>query len=306
MTSMSRIACIGEVMIELIAGNGNAAELNVAGDTYNTAVYLKRQGKNLDVDYVTALGSDRFSDRILGHMNSHHVGTRAVARHPDRMPGLYAIETDASGERSFSYWRNTSAARTLFDGDGPDGTARDPGDIMANYDVVLLTGITLAILSPKARDRLIQAIDSYRAKGGKIAFDSNYRPHLWNTPETARDATEAMWRRADIALPSVDDEMALFGDRDEAAVRTRLSLFGVTAGALKRGEAGPVDLGPCGTRALVPAATSVVDTTAAGDSFNAGYLAALASGQASDTAMIAGHNLALQVIAKRGGIVDTD
>ena len=303
---MSRIACIGEVMIELIAGDGNTAELNVAGDTYNTAVYLKRQGPDLNVDYVTALGSDTFSDRILAHMDAHHVGTKSVARHPDRMPGLYAIETDASGERSFSYWRNTSAARTLFDGDNLDGTARDPGGILAQYDLVLLTGITLAILTPQAREKLIQALDIYRAKGGQLAFDSNYRPHLWNAPETAREATEAMWRRTDIALPSVDDEMALFGDSDETAVRSRLASFGVKAGALKCGEAGPVDLGPAGTRASVQAATTVVDTTAAGDSFNAGYLAAIAMGQASNAAMIKGHNLALQVIAKRGGIVDTD
>ncbi len=303
---MTRIACIGEVMIELIAGDGNAAELNVAGDTYNTAVYLKRQGRNLDVDYVTALGQDTFSDRILGHMSAHNVGTKAVARHPDRMPGLYAIETDVSGERSFSYWRGTSAARTLFDGDGPDGSARDAGSVLSEYDLVLLTGITLAILSSQARDRLKSAIDDYRAAGGKIAFDSNYRPHLWGDASLAKRATEAMWRRADIALPSVDDEMALFGDANETSVQSRLVDFGVTAGALKCGEAGPVDLGKGGTRANVPPATKVVDTTAAGDSFNAGYLAALASGQSSSDAMIAGHNLALQVIAKRGAIVDTE
>ena len=304
MTSISRVACIGEVMIELIAGTGNAAELNVAGDTYNTAVYLKRESKTLGVDYVTVLGRDRFSDRIIQHMDNHGVGSKAIGRHPDRMPGLYAIETDATGERSFSYWRNTSAARTMFDADAPDGTARDPGGVLAAYDLVLLTGITLAILTSDARERLIHAIDAYRENGGRIAFDSNYRPHLWQNANAARDTTEAMWRRTDIALPSVDDEMALFGDVDEDAVRTRLSDFGVVAGAMKCGEAGPIDLGN-GARAQVNAVTTVVDTTAAGDSFNAGYLASLAADQTPDAAMRAGHDLALQVIAKRGAIVDT-
>lgn len=306
MTSTTRVACIGEVMIELIAGDGNSAELNVAGDTYNTAVYLKRQGPGLDVDYITALGQDRFSDRILAHMDAHFVGTTAIARHADRMPGLYAIETDASGERSFSYWRNTSAARTLFDADAPDGGARNPQSLLAAYDLVLLTGITLAILTPEARIRLMAAIDVFRANGGKIAFDSNYRPHLWGDAVLARTATEAMWRRADIALPSVDDEMALFGNADDQAVIARLQDCGVTAGALKCGEAGPLDLGPNETRVKVAAAKCVVDTTAAGDSFNAGYLAALATGAAPIDAMVAGHNLALQVIGKRGGIVDTN
>lgn len=299
MPHFSRIACIGEVMIELIAGKENTAQLNVAGDTYNTAVYLARVGEGLSVDYVTVLGRDRFSDRILSHMEAHGVGIGAVARHPTRMPGLYAIETDATGERSFSYWRSMAAARTLF---GEDG--RDPVTVLAPYDLVLLTGISIAILGSDQRARLFAALDDFRASGGKVAFDSNYRPHLWNDPPLARTETEAMWRRTDIALPSVDDEMALFGDANEDAVLARLRSFGVSAGAMKCGADGPIDLGPGGTRAKVSPATKVVDTTAAGDSFNAGYLAALAKGDNPAQAMIAGHNLALKVIAKPGAIVD--
>ncbi|MCV6594146.1 MAG: sugar kinase [Silicimonas sp.] len=294
-----RIACIGEVMIELIAGDGNAAQLNVAGDTYNTAAYLARLGAR--VDYVTVLGRDRFSDRILAHMRAQNIGTEAVTRHPDRHPGLYAIETDATGERSFTYWRSQSAARTLF---GPDDRA--PEDLLARYDLVLLTGITLAILAPEARTRLRRALNAWRDGGGKLAFDSNYRPHLWGDADLARRETRALWEECDIALPSVDDEMALFGDPDEAAVVARLKDFGLRAGALKCGAAGPLDLGPSGARAEVAPATKVVDTTAAGDSFNAGYLAALTEGATPMAAMTAGHALALQVIAKPGAIVDLD
>ncbi len=294
-----RIACVGEVMIELVTGDGNAAELNVAGDTYNTAVYLKRATPNLDVEYVTVLGKDRFSDRIVRDMEARGIGTAAVARHPTRMPGLYAIETDAAGERSFAYWRSTSAARTLFGADG-----RDPTDILAGHDLVLLSGISLAILSSSARSRLRNALERFQANGGLLAFDSNYRPHLWNDPELARAETERFWRCTDIALPSVDDEMALFDDTDGTAVVARLRSWGVSRGALKRGDAGPMDLGPEGHALSVPVAENVVDTTAAGDSFNAGYLAATAAGRSSIKAMEAGHALALKVIGKRGAIVD--
>ena len=295
------IATLGEVMIELIAGTGNAAELNVAGDTYNTAVYLARVGEGLRVDYITVLGQDSFSERILRHMEDHGIGTGAVARHAARMPGLYAIETDASGERSFTYWRSNSAARTLF---GEDG--RDPLSVLQPYDLVLLSGISLAILSPGQRARLFDGLDAFRAVGGLVAFDSNYRAHLWNDAPLARSETEAMWRRTDIALPSVDDEMALFGDADEAGVLARLAAFGVSRGALKCGASGPVDLGAGHARPRVAAATTVVDTTAAGDSFNAGYLAALAAGLSPERAMVAGHDLACKVIAKRGAIVAID
>ena len=294
-----RIACIGEVMIELIAGDGNAAQLNVAGDTYNTAAYLKSTAPELDVEYVTVLGKDSFSDRIVRDMEARGIGITAVARHPTRMPGLYAIETDAAGERSFAYWRSSSAARTLFDGDG-----RDPADVLAGHDLVLLSGISLAILSSSARDRLREALEGFRANGGLLAFDSNYRPHLWNDPELARAETERFWQCTDIALPSVDDEMALFGDADATEVTARLRSWGISRGALKRGNAGPTDLVPEGHALDVPAAENVVDTTAAGDSFNAGYLAATAAGRSSIRAMGAGHDLALKVIGKRGAIVD--
>ncbi|MXW86427.1 MAG: sugar kinase [Boseongicola sp. SB0667_bin_21] len=288
-------------MIELIAGDGNAAELNVAGDTYNTAVYLKRIAPELDVEYVTVLGRDRFSDRILSDMEARGIGARAVGRHPKRMPGLYAIETDAAGERSFAYWRSSSAARTLFDADG-----RDPADVLAGHDLVLLSGISLAILSSAARARLRDALEGFRANGGQLSFDSNYRPHLWDDIELARAETERFWRCTDIALPSVDDEMALFGDADDADVISRLRSWGVSRGALKRGDAGPVDLGPDGRALNVPIAENVVDTTAAGDGFNAGYVAATATGRSSIQAMEAGHALALKVIGKRGAIVDID
>lgn len=301
MPPFSKIACMGEVMIELIAGDGNAAQLNVAGDTYNTAVYLAMVAPELSVDYVTVLGQDTFSDRILAHMADYGVGQDAVARHSTRMPGLYAIETDSAGERSFTYWRSASAARTLFAEDG-----RDPGATLRPYDLLVLSGISLAILSQNQRDRLYSALDAYRTEGGTVVFDGNYRPHLWNDAPLARREMEAMWRRSDIALPSVDDEMLLFEDDTEAQVLTRLASYDITAGALKCGASGPVDLGPGQARPAVAPATEVVDTTAAGDSFNAGYLAALATGQSPEEAMIAGHDLALKVIAKPGAIVSLD
>ena len=294
------VGCIGEVMIELIAGAGSSAQFNVAGDTYNTAVYLKRSAPELQVDYVTVLGNDRFSDRILAHMASNGIGTSAVARHETRMPGLYAIETDDTGERSFAYWRSASAARMIFEEDG-----RDPLATLAAYDLVLLSGISLAILSQDQRDRLGSAIDAYRANGGLVAFDSNYRPHLWPDAETARSETEAFWRRTDIAMPSIDDEMALFGG-DEAGILDRFRGYGLRQGALKCAAAGPVGLSQTNPRPDVPAAKTVVDTTAAGDSFNAGFLAALAEAQSDEAAMIAGHKLAVQVIGKPGAIVDLD
>lgn len=292
-----RIGCLGEVMLELVPGAGDAATLGVAGDTYNTAVYMAHMLGPDVVDYITVLGCDGFSDRIRDHMTKFRVGADRIVSHPTRIPGLYAIETDDEGERRFTYWRSEAAARTLGDdGHGPI----DP--LFEGLTHLFYSGISLAILPQASRDRLFDAIARFRAGGGIVAFDSNYRPRLWDDADLARHETTRAWEGCDIALPSVDDEMALFGDVDAMAVRARFQRYGITQGALKRAARGPLRLDGADGDQNYPVA-KVVDSTAAGDSFNAGFLAALMSGQGHQSACDAGHALASKVVGKRGAIV---
>ncbi len=300
-----RLACLGEVMIELATLDANTAQIGVAGDTYNTAVYLRRliASDDVGVSYVTALGDDPMSDRIVSHMQSHRIDTCCVDRLAGRAPGLYAIETDERGERSFSYWRDAAAARQLFQGQGRVDLAA-----LEAFDLVYFSGISLAILPPQTRLSFLNALEGFRARGGLVAFDSNYRPRLWESREVAQELTEAAWQLADIALPSIDDEMALFGDVSELQAIERLRRYGARAGAVKRGELGPVALGPDSDGAAeqrFDVVRDVVDTTAAGDSFNAGWLAAFATGQETPACLASGHALASQVVQKKGAIVDT-
>ena len=298
---VNKIACIGEVMIELVA-DGDKAELNVAGDTYNTAVYLARllRESTANVSYVTAIGTDSFSTRILDHAHAHGINTDFISRHPQKMPGLYAIETDEAGERSFTYWRSDSAARTLF------GSSSDVGlDMLDAFDLVFLSGISLAILPEPARQALIEWLMSFRLRGGIIAYDSNHRPMLWEGPETAQRVNARMWSICDIALPTIDDEMMIFGEASELETFERLKAVGVSDGALKRGDKGPCLFSGTGSAGSFASVAKVVDSTAAGDSFNAGFLADWVFGKASEVAIQSGHNLASQVIQKRGAIVET-
>ena len=295
---IKRIACMGEVMAELfVTGQGSAA-LNVAGDSYNTAVYLARllQGQDVDVSYVTALGQDSFSERAMAQMAAEGIGTDQVARHPTRTIGLYAIETDEAGERSFTYWRNESAARTMF---GEPDALPD----LSGFDLVFLSGITLAILPPESRARLMTALDQFRTQGGLVGYDSNHRPKLWESVEIAQEQNARMWARTDIALPSVDDEMLIYGETTEAEVLARLKGHGLARGALKRGPLGPLGLSGQGEPPRFEPITKVVDTTAAGDSFNAGFLSQIALGQDEAQALQVGHGIASQVIQAKGAIV---
>ena len=294
-----RLACIGECMIELSQLDlaGGFAHVGFAGDTLNTAVYLSRLLPGA-VSYVTNLGQDAFSHRMLQTFALEGIDCSLIGRHQTRLPGIYSIEVDASGERSFRYWRDTSAARTLFSGLGASL------DDLAAFDVIFLSGITLAILPPEIRVALTRRLAELRDAGHQVVFDSNYRPRLWPDADAARAAFAAMWAASSLALPSFDDEEKLYPGITLADVIDRIAASGVPEIVLKNGADGPmIRYGGHDRQAALPPAARVVDTTGAGDSFNAGYLASRLTGADPMTAAAMGHTLACRVIAHHGAII---
>jgi len=294
-----KIISIGEVMAEI---SGPAGQFNVgfAGDTFNTAVYCQRLLKDKgQVFYLTRLGHDPLSGACRMFAEEHALDLSRCASDSEANIGIYAVQTDDAGERTFSYWRSNSAARKLFQ-DAADF------DALAGAELIYFSGITLAIMAQSARAALLDRLAALKRSGVQIAFDSNYRPKLWESRETAQQVTTQAWALCDLALPSLDDEMALFGDADQDAVLMRLHGLGCHHGALKRGALGPVSLNPSATdNGVFEAVDKVIDTTAAGDSFNGGYLAATVLKQPQNIALSWGHRLAAQVVAQRGAIVPT-
>ena len=300
-----RIACLGEAMVELSGLDTEAGTLafGVAGDTLNTAIYLKRAlGQGARVAYLTALGDDAFSDRMVAAMQEEGLDTSAVARLPGRLPGIYAINVDERGERTFSYWRSEAAARSML-----SPGALDP-EALGGFDLLFLSGITLAILPPEARMKLIGQCSWLKAMGKTIAFDTNYRPRLWDSEDTARAAFSMMWDATTIALPSRDDEAKLHHGESVADLFERLGRKGIREIALKDGAMGPHlwAEGRALPRGDYAPAPRVVDTTAAGDGFNAGYLAARVGGRGVEEAAQAGHAIASRIIGTRGAILPRD
>lgn len=292
---MTRVLCIGECMVELAPAEGELFAMGFAGDTFNTAWYLRRLlPASVQVDYLSAVGEDAISTRMLAFMSGEGLGTGHIARIPGRSVGLYMIQLQ-DGERSFSYWRSTSAARCL---------AADAGRLARALDGVSLayvSGITLAILPPEDRDHLLKALAAARATGTVVAFDPNIRPALWSDPGTMRASLMAGAEVADIVLPSFDDEAKHFGDVDPAATARRYSAAGMV---IVKDGANPITALVGGALSLHPteAPVAIVDTTAAGDSFNAGFLAAHLSGSGLADAVAGGARLAARVVAEKGAL----
>ncbi len=284
-------------MLEL-SQDGEAWRMGYGGDTLNTAIHLARAG--IATAYLTALGADPFSEGMKRDWATEGLDTSMVLTDRKRSPGLYAIATDPQGERSFAYWRGDSAARQLFDCEGI-GAALDQA---VTADLFAFSLISLAILPPEGRERLLLLARKARARGAIVAFDGNHRPRLWASPEEARAARDAAIACATIGLPTLEDEIALGGPASAAEVAAFWQSRGCLEIVVKLGADGC--LLADSTTIAPPEKLAPVDTSGAGDAFNAGYLAARLNGACCAEAALDGHRLAGWTIMRRGAIPPRD
>lgn len=295
--ALTRVICIGECMVELRSTGSDVFARSYAGDVYNTAVYLKRSLPEARVGLLTCTGDDIMSGAMRAAWKREGIDDDAAFTERGGTPGLYLIETDSRGERTFHYWRSHSAARRWW------AHLRELPDLLSGADLVYFSGISLAILPEDDCQEALRSLA--RLKGQvRLAFDPNVRLKLWRSSERARDIMLAAAKLADILLPSADDAEFLLGT---AIPHEQLKAFGelrVGHVALTLGAAGclVLDQGSV-TRLDNPHTPTVVDTSGAGDAFNGAYLAATLRGAAPVAAANEGLMLGARVVSHAGAVV---
>lgn len=296
-----RIVIMGECMVELYQLVDSVYHQNFAGDVFNTAVYLKRTCEQpVDVQFFTAVGTDLISDKLVRAVEREKIDTSLMLRTKTARPGLYMINTDAFGERSFVYWRDSSAAKQTLQCFNQQLSY----DAIKGCDMFFFSGITLAILSDADRAQLFELITRLKADGSQIVFDPNYRPALWPNVDAAKAAFIQAYALSDVALPGLDDHKVLFNAQTTNDVVRQLTELGVAEIIVKDGVNGINGrFEQQGFTAPAHQVKKVVDTTAAGDSFNGGYLAARLGGIAPQHAVKFAARLAGFVVEHTGAIV---
>jgi 2-dehydro-3-deoxygluconokinase len=295
---VGRILLIGECMVEFSPKADGDYKRGFAGDTFNTAWYLRQLlPSDWTIQYFTNIGDDQLSLHMLDFMANSGVDTAHVKVMTGMNAGLYVISLD-NGERSFSYWRSTSAARTLAD---------DPvrlANATQGADCVVFSGITLAILAEKARDAFLQHMATLRRNGVLVVFDPNIRKRLWKSDDEIRHWINRAYTVASLALPSFADEAEIFGDADVTATAQRINKSGVSEIVVKNGGGVCFVQAPEEICSVEPHTfVNVVDTTGAGDSFNAGYLASRLKAALPSAAVQNAHSIAVKVIGAHGALV---
>lgn len=295
---MKRIVIFGECMVELRSQQADTMAKSFAGDTYNTAVYIKRCLPAFSVSYLTAIGADFLSDELLLTMGEHEINTDLVFRSTSRNLGLYMIRNDNQGERTFAYWRAQSAATQ---------TLNLLADTEFECDWFYFSGISLAILDDEQRHKLFGLVEKLKASGCNIAFDPNYRARLWDNQEEAQFWTDKGYGVSDLAFPGADDHLMLFGHTNADDIFSYLADKNIDEVVMKNGAIG-VHILRQHEQCIVPVerVTNVVDTTAAGDAFNAGYMAARLADKKPVESASYGAKVAATVITYPGAIISKD
>ncbi|MBU2869468.1 sugar kinase [Colwellia sp. E2M01] len=303
---MKNIFLFGECMIELMSaskeGSSNTLKQSFAGDVFNTAVYLKRTFSKVNTHLVTAVGKDKFSLDMIEYFKGENISSDFVFQSETKIPGLYSIQLDDEGERSFTYWRNDSAARQVMQHIDDEVTS-----LLSKGDMFFFSGISLAVIEPQSRTAFWALIDKLKAAGVQIVFDPNYRPRMWTGPEEAQEQFELALQKSDLSLPGVDDFEQLFGMTTVEDVNNYCKTFDLSELIIKNGEQGILVVvdGDVSHFTITPV-ENVVDTTSAGDSFNGVYLGARAEGYSVNDSITLASKAAGFVIQHRGAIAPAD
>src|SRR5215472_5500766 len=295
----ARVICLSEAVIELSRGADGAFTAACAGDTFNTAVYLARAG--LGVGFATAVGDDPSSDSIVALALVEGLEANLILRVPGRLPALSLVEHGRSGQPISHVWGDGAPARDLFE--LPDWMRIAQSLLAAR--LIYFSGITLSRYSNNGLGRLFAALEVARQQGAKAAFDGNFRPAGWKgNLARARTVFMEALKRVDIALPAFDDEAVLWGDPSPESTVARLQAFGVNEIVVKNGPNSALVATSRGLEFVpVPEILVPVDPTAAGDGFNAGYLAARLSDSEPAQAASAAHRLAGNIISHPGALL---
>jgi len=300
---MVNVVVMGECMIEFSAIENDVYKQSFAGDVYNTAVYLKRlQNDFTKVSILTGVGADDFSKQMISDFKLNGIDTSFVQYIEDRQPGTYLIQTSDLGERSFIYWRESSAAKSCIS--KLNNACKH--SLINQCDIFYFSGISIAILDKQDRDAFWQLLTQLRDSGSLIVFDSNFRRNLWCSTDDAASQFKKAFEISSIVFAGVEDFELLYDLSNFTSINNFLADYSISELIIKNGPDGIFYRSTNSefTYEIEPIA-NVIDTTSAGDSFNSGYLSARINKCSALNAIKHACRVSGCIIQYKGAIIDS-
>ncbi len=284
---------IGECLVEFSDIGSGQYQIGYSGDVLNALSAAGRLG--LSTGLLSAIGDDPFTEGLRHILNVEHIDLSHTPVLEGKPNGVYFLSIDAMSLPTFHFLRQNSAAREMF--------SAQPISSLIEYvrsaRALLFSSIPLAVI--KDRDKLFELL---RAVKGEtiLAFDLNIRKALWNDLDELVTLLRQLAPLIDILFITNEDDTILFGPRQASDALNDYVRRGFQQVVIRRGGL-PTLVSSDGEQFEVPVphVANIIDTTGAGDAFDAGYIAAMLRNHLSYECAAMGNATAAVSLESRGG-----
>jgi fructokinase len=266
---LGKIVTLGEVVSDIYRDESESeVELpftaRPGGAPANVAVAAARLGS--EAAFIGSVGEDLFGNFILRALEAEDVDASPVRRcEPPTRTSLAFVEVAADGDRSFTFYRSNPAADELL-------SAEDVSrEVLSGASFVNFGSIPL--IREPSRSAVHRAADLAEELNVPLAFDVNFRGHLWKSPEAAREVVDPLLDRSQVIKMGDDELSPMLGTEDPQEAAEMLLDRGATLALISLGPDGAVYATP-EFSGHVPAfeVDEILDATGAGDAFLAAAL----------------------------------
>ena len=292
------VCSIGEAMIEISNIKNSLYNQSFAGDTLNFCNYLDK--KKLNAFFLSAIGKSEINQSLLDFIKSKNISTKYIKQINQFEVGLYLIKNKDNGEKQFFYWRDESAAKQYFNNIDFLNLYKE----LKNFDYIYFSGITLSIIHISKLNNFIKLLKLFKSKKIKIVFDFNIRPSRWNK-KNLNIFLDSVLKFVDICFLSGED-MNYWKNKNDIKSYEQIVRKYKLKHSIFRKNAKFTYVFLNKTRYVFKnkLLKRVVDTSGAGDGFNAAYLSNFIVNNDPLLALKAGSSLGSKIVMKKGAIVD--
>ena len=291
------ICAIGECMIEMTNVEKELYNYSVAGDTLNFTSYLDQSIFNKF--YLTAIGTSDINKGVISFFKKKKINTDLVKKISSKEIGLYLIKNTKRGEKKFYYWRDDSAANLFF-----NHISKSLFIKKYTFDYIYLTGITLSILDFKNIDKFITNLSVLRKKNSKIIFDFNIRIKRWSKKNLNLYLNKIL-PNIDILFCSGEDLVCWKKNNNIKTFQYILKKFNIYHAIYRKNEEYNYSFYK-NKKYMIKnkPIKKVVDTSGAGDGYNAAYLSSFIISNNPQIALNEASKIGAKIVMKKGAIVN--
>ena len=292
-----KLCSIGECMVEISNIKNNIYKQSIAGDTLNFCSYLDKSF--FDVYFFTALGNTLLSRETLKFISNRNILNNFIFTEKNKEIGLYLIHNDNSGEKKFFYWRDNSAAKLFFNKVNYIKYIK----FFKKFNYIYFSGITLSILNNSSLSKFSLFLMKLKKQNIKVVFDLNIRISRWKI-KNLENSLKLILPHVDMLFASGEDLSFLKKNNNVSIFHDLINQYNISHGIYRKNAT--INYSFFNKKKYIKknkVVKKIVDSSGAGDGYNAAYLTNFIKTNNPQLALNQGSKLGSRIVMKKGAII---